>query len=905
MALSAGTRLGPYEIVSAIAAGGMGEVYRARDPRLGRDVAIKALPDLSVADSEHVGRFQREAQILAALNHPHIAALYGLEEANGSQFLILELVEGDTLGERLKAGPLPLTEALTIARQVADALEAAHEKGIIHRDLKPANIALTTDGQVKVLDFGLAKTLEPDISKDMSNSPTLAATQSGVILGTAAYMSPEQTRGRPLDKRADIWAFGCVQYEMLTGRRPFAGQTTSDAIAAILGQEPDWAALPAVTPVRVQWLMRRCLEKDPKRRLHDIADARIELDEALREPHEAGHAAPAVLTAPVVARGRARERVAWITAGVCLLALIVALAFGWAGVPGRPVGDNRPYTASIVLPEGLRFAGPPAGRFALSPDGRGLAFVASDASGQPMLWVRPLDTVVARPLAGTDGAEFPFWSPDSRFVAFLAQGKLKKVEVSGGASSTLCDASFGATGAWNRDDVILFTPKGESALYRVSASGGTPSPATTLDAASGDTQHMSPFFLPDGLHFLYFALGSKTGGVADPRGVYVGSLDPGEPGKLLVQGGSNAQYAQGHLIFLRGSTLVAQAFDVSRLELGGEATPLTEQTQISNMTGTVSGGAFTVSEDALAYQTVSSAVRSQLVWFDRAGKQIAVLGDQADYRDVSLSPDSARVAVSRIDPERGTHDLFIYDVLRGLRERFTVDSGDEWAPSWSPDGGRLFFSARRQASVDLYQKASNGTGREDVLLEAGLGKYQASSSPDGRLLLYVAGGGAIGRSDLWVLPLSGDRKPFPFLETPFIETQGQFSPDGLWVAYASGERPGQLEVYVTPFPGPGAKWRVSTAGGSWPRWRRDGKEIFYLASDNTLIAAIVTGQASGFDVGAVRPLFRVSRRPMVRLDAYPYDVSSDGQRFLVNTLVEDATSTAITLVVNWTTGLKK
>ena len=905
MALSAGARLGPYEIVSAIAAGGMGEVYRARDPRLGRDVAIKALPDLSVGDSEHVARFQREAQILAALNHPHIAAIYGLEEVNGSQFLILELVEGGTLGERLKAGPLPLVEALTITRQVADALEAAHDKGIVHRDLKPGNIAVTTDGQVKVLDFGLAKTLAPDISKDLSNSPTLAATLPGIILGTVAYMSPEQARGRALDKRTDIWAFGCVLYEMLTGRSPFLRETVSDTIAAVLGQEPDWPALPAATPERVQWLMRRCLEKDPKRRLHDIADARIELDEALTHPYESHHFATAGPSPPVVARGRTRERVAWVSAGVCLVALVVALALVRIGMFGRPAANPLRYQSSIVFPQGLRLTGAPSGRFVLSPDGRRLVVSASDATGRSMLWVRRLDMLIAQPLVGTEGAAFPFWSPDSRFVAFLAQGKLKKVEVAGGSPVTLCDAAFGATGSWSRDDVLLFTPRGQSPLYRVSASGGTASPVTTLDRASGDYQHQYPVFLPDGRHFLYLVLGSKAGGATDPRAVYVGSLDPQEPPKLLLLGGSNATYAQGYLIFLRESTLMAQAFDVNRRELRGEATPLVEKTQIVSGAVTGAAGAFTVSETGvLAYQTGQDMVRSELVWFDRSGKQIAVLGDRADYADVSLSPDNARAAVSPLDPERGTRDLWLYDVARGLRERFTSDPGEEFAPLWSPDGSHLVFSARRKASVDLYQKASNGQGPEDALLEAGLGKFQASWSPDGRYLLYVAGGGAISRSDLWVLPLFGERKAIPFLETTFIETHGQFSPDGHWIAYTSNDS-GRFEVYVTPFPEPGAKTRVSTTGGSWPRWRRDGKEIVYLASDNTLTAATVMGKASGFDVGAVRPLFAMHPRPQARLDAFPYDISSDGQRFLVNSLVEETTSTAVTLVVNWAAGLKK
>ena len=895
----------------------MGEVYRAKDTKLKREVALKVLPVDVSTDRDRLARFQREAEVLASLNHPHIAQIYGLEQTGDTFALVMELVEGEDLAQRIARGPLAIDEALPIARQIAEALEAAHDHSIIHRDLKPANVKVRPDGTVKVLDFGLAKAIETGSgvrgpgSADAMNSPTLSihATQSGIILGTAAYMSPEQARGNAVDKRTDVWAFGCVLYELLTGRRAFPGQTTADSLAAILEREPDWNALPAATPTPIRHLVQRCLAKDAKRRLRDIGDARIELDEALSHPRESGLVTPAYLSALVVARGGARERVAWAIAALCLVGLVVTLAFGRAGIPGRTAVDTRVYQSSIVLPEGLRLAGQPAGRFALSPDGRRLAFVASDATGRPMLWVRRLDMLIAQPLSGTEGAAFPFWSPDSAFVAFLAQGKLKKVEVAGGSPATVCDAAFGAPGAWSPDDVILFTPKGGSSLYRVSASGGTPSPVTMLDAASGESQHSHPVFLPDGRHFFYLALGSKAGGVTDPRAVYVGSLDPREPRKLLLQGGSNAKYSQGYLIFLRQSTLMAQAFDLSRLELRGEAAPLVENTQL--VSGTVTGaiGAFTVSETgALVYQTDLGMVRSELVWFDRAGKQVAVLGDRADYVDVSLSPDSARAAVTLRHPERGTLDLWLYDVARGLRERFTVDPGDEFAPAWSLDGARLVFSARRQTSIDLYQKASSGAGAEERLMETGLGQYQASWSPDGQHLVYVAGGGAIGRSDLWVLPLFGERKPFPFLETTSIETNAQFSPDGRWIVYAAGEF-GRLEVYVLPFHGrdgaPPSGKRVSTAGGSWPRWRRDGREVVYLAPDNTLVSATVNGQAATFEVGDVRPLFKVQPRPYERLDAYPYDISSDGQRFLVNTLVDDTPSGPITLVVNWATGLKQ
>ena len=919
LALIIGSRLGVYQITEQIGEGGMGQVYRATDTTLGRQVAIKVLPDAFASDPERLARFEREAKTLASLNHPYIASIYGFEKSSGLHALVMELVDGDDLSWRIARGPIPLDEALPIAKQIAEALEAAHEQGIIHRDLKPANIKLRRDGTLKVLDFGLAKTIAPTgvASPGVPESPTImtpAMTQAGTILGTARYMSPEQARGKSVDKRTDIWAFGCVLYEMMTGHLAFSGETASDAVAAILGREPDWLALPAATPENVRRLLRRCLEKDPKRRVHDIADARIELDEALAPSFAPGYLTSTGLPASAVtngARANARVRLGWITAGVAVAASVAALALVRAGVFDRPVVDARVYRSSIVLPEGTQIPADrgsanlgPAGRFALSPDGRRLAFVARrNTTGSPLLWVRSLDADAAQSLVGTEGATYPFWSPDSRFIAFLAQGKLKKIDVAGGATLTLCDASLGATGAWNGDDVILFTPKGGSPLYRVSASGGTPSPVTTFDTASGDTQHWFPFFLPDGRHFLYSSLGSTKVGATDPGGVYVGSLDPAESRTLLLQDGYQAKYAQGHLVYLRGSTLMARPFDASRRELRGEAEPLAEQLQTTSGQVTGAAGAFTVSDlGVLAYQTGAGAVSSQLTWFDRAGKPLGLLGDQADYADVELSPDAERVAVSVLDPEQGTRDLWLYDVKRGLRSRFTFDSASEFESIWSPDGDQLVF-ARSKASVDLFRKPLSG-GNETALLEGGLGKFPSDWSPNGRFILYIAGGVAIARSDLWVLPLFGNTKPFPFLETPFIETRGRFSPDGRWVAYVSDES-GQLEVYVARFPEPAEKRRVSTAGGLWPRWRRDGKEIVYVTPANTLTAATVNGAGATFEVGAVRTLFAVRPRPMVTLGDYPYDISADGQRFLVNTLAEGAASSAISLVVNWTSGLKK
>ena len=901
----------------------MGEVYRARDLKLGRSVAIKVLPETVATYPDRIARFEREAKVLASLNHPHIAALFGMEESAGRHFLVMELVEGETLAERIASpdapgqGHLRVEDALKIALQLAGALEAAHESGIIHRDLKPANIMITPDAVVKVLDFGLAKAIEGDRSRqDPSGSPTIsfAGTREGVILGTAAYMSPEQARGKPVDRRTDIWAFGCVMYEMLTGRLAFSGETASDAVAAILSRDPDWLALPAETPESLRRLLRRSLEKDPKRRVHDIADARIELEETLFQSAESARLTSTdrpALMGTKGARARTRVRLAWISATLSVAAIVASVALGRFGLFGRPV-DTRVFRSAIVLPEGTQIPGDlssanlsPAGRFALSPDGRRLAFVARrGGTGQPLLWVRPLNAVAAQSLAGTEGATYPFWSPDSRFVAFLARGKLKKIDVAGGEPITLCDASLGATGAWNRDDVIVFTPKGGAPLHRVSASGGTPSPVTTFDAASGDTQHWFPFFLPDGRHFLYSTLGSKKAGATDPRGVYVGSLDPNEASTLLLRDGSHAKYAEGYLLYMRGSTLMARPFDVNRRELHGEAERLAEQLQMTSGSVTGAAAAFTVAETGvLAYQTGSSVVRSQLVWFDRAGKQIGPLGDQADYSDVELSPDGQRAIVSILDPAEATRDLWLYDVKRSLRTRFTFDSANEFEPIWSPDGDRIAF-ARSKQSVDLYQKPSSGAGGEEALLEGGLGKFPSDWSPDGRSIMYIAGGAAIARSDLLVLPLFGNKKPFPFLESSFAETRGRFSPDGRWIAYASNES-GQLEIYVTRFPEPGERRRVSTAGGLWPRWRRDGKEIVYLASNNSLTAATVNGEGANFEVGAVRTLFAVRPRPMVTLGDYPYDVSADGQRFLVNTLVDETASAAITLVLNWTSELKK
>jgi serine/threonine protein kinase/dipeptidyl aminopeptidase/acylaminoacyl peptidase len=906
MSLPPGTRIGPYEIRQPLGAGGMGEVYRARDARLDRDVAIKALP-ASTNDPERISRFRREAQILAGLSHPHIAALYGLEEVETAQFLVMELVEGGTLSERLTRGPLPLREALTIARQMADALQAAHDRGIIHRDLKPANIAFTADGHAKVLDFGLAKAFS--VSPDAPTVAT-AATQSGVVLGTAAYMSPEQARGLPLDKRTDIFAFGCVLYEMLTASNPFATGTVSDIIVAILGREPDWTLLPRNTPARIHWLLRRCLEKDPKRRLHDIADARIELDEALMNPADSGALNVATVT-PGGARVGKRELIAWALAGASLIAAVALLSL--RSRPEAPVADARAFNAIVPLQELPSSAAPEqVTLFSLSPDGTKLLFVGPSASAATMLWVRPLDSPVATPIAGTEGATYPFWSADARQVGFIWRqsneitglaGRLKRVPVTGGEPVSLAELKLTSIVAWGANGTILFTPAGNAPLHQVRETGGETSPVTILDTAVGHVQHGQPFFLPDSRHFLYTAVGTKTGGAITPHGIYVSELGKPESARILVEGATHPAYANGYLLFLQGSTLMAQPFDLERLQTTASATPLSQAVD-SRSSGGI-GGAFSVSTTGTLAYHVAAPTRSQLAWFDRSGKPLELLGDRADWLDVVLSPDGTRVASAQLDPSSGTRDIWILDVQRRFADRFTSSSADDIAPVWSPKGDRLIFSSARGGRVDLYQKVQPlDEERRIADHDLPLGKFASSWSPDGQSIMFIAGARLIARSDLMLLPVSGGT-PETFLDSPMVETQARFSPDGRWVAYSMNAS-GRLEVYVKPFRRPGQPIRISSGGGRWPLWRRDQQELVFLSADDTLTSASLHTTSDAVVVKDARPLFKVKLRPQVRLDAFPYDMTGDAQRFLVNTFVEEPRSSSrVTLLINWPQLLKK
>jgi Tol biopolymer transport system component len=903
MMIAAGTKLGPYEVTGAIGAGGMGEVYRARDSKLDRNVAIKVLPEAFARDAERMARFQREAKVLASLNHPNIATIHGLEDSGDTHALVMELVEGPTLADRIKSGPIPIDEALPIAKQICDALEYAHERGIIHRDLKPANVKVTNDDAVKVLDFGLAKALEGDPSSfDISTSPTISrmATMQGVLLGTAAYMSPEQAKAKTVDRRADIWAFGCVLYEMLTGKQAFTGETVTDTLASIIKEEPDLANLPAATQMRVRVLLQRCLQKDPKQRLRDIGDARISLDETLSGAPEATPGFAARM--PVW-----RRLLPWALFGTTA---ITSAVFAWA--PWRTV--TTPAHAELIrfqisLPEKVNMV--VTGAFALSPDGRQLAFAATGSDGVQRLWVRSLDSLEARPLLGSEstGALPLFiWSPDSRFIAFETSGKLKKIAISGGPAESICNLSGDAVGgSWNRDGVIIFGQVG-GGLMRVSAGGGSASALTTLDPSRKELRHAFPSFLPDGRRFIYL-----RSGTAENSGIYAASLDGSRQEqnlKLLVATTFGAAYVPsgdpdlGQLLYVRDGALMAQSFDARRMELAGDAVTLAEGI------GTyLSFGFFSASTSgALVYRTSGGNAQQQLTWYDGQGKALRTAAAPGDLvRNINLSPDGVHAAVSFYGIG-GQSVVWLLDFSRGTSTRFTFGSCVATAAVWSPDGSRIIFASSREGNLDLYQKLASGARDEELLLQSSENKYPTSCSRDGRFLLYYAIDPK-SKADLWVLPLSGDKKPFPFLRTEFNEQYGRFSPDGRWVAYSSDES-GRDEIYVRSFSPDsggtasvaGGKWLISNDGGTLPRWRGDGRELYYLAPDGKLMSVEISANPV-FQAGVPRVLFQMP--PTVSATSPRWDVTADGKRFILPAPTAQSTQAPFTVVLNWQSALKK
>jgi len=886
MPLATGSRLGPYEVLSAIGAGGMGEVYRARDSKLSRDVALKVLPEAFARDAERMARFQREAKVLASLNHPNIATIHGLEDSGKTHALVMELVEGPTLADRIKAGPIPIEESLRIAKQMCEALEYAHERGIVHRDLKPANVKVTSDDAVKVLDFGLAKALEGDAASiDIATSPTISrmATQAGVLLGTAAYMSPEQAKGKAVDRRADIWAFGCVLYEMLTGQMAFHGESVTDTLAAVIRAEPDWSHLPKGTPIRVRVLLQRCLQKDPKQRLRDIGDARISIDEVL-----SGTPDLALAGTPLAAVARWRRVLPW---GVAAAIAIAFAVLGWTYERAANAPPPMQVLRYKIFPPGNSSFGSDA---ALSPDGRHLAFTATAQDGRPLLWVRDMDTLEARPLAGTDGATGPFWSADSRTLGFARGTKLERIDISGGVPQVVCDAIAVLGAAWNRDGLIIFGSY--QGLMKVSAAGGTPSPLTAVDSSRGESAHAFPSFLPDGQHFLYFR---DSGPYA---GTYVGSVDARpdhqQNGKRLLA--PSAVYAPvsghvlGQVLFLQGSTVMAQAFEADHLELKGDPTPIAQ--------GVAS---FTVSSNGmLAYSSGRGSL--QLTWFDRQGKVLGTLGGPDAVPWPTISPDGSSVAVGRQNPEGGGGDLWIYNVARGTPSRFTFDGNYNQFPTWSPDGSRICFASGSSGNKVMI-RAVNGIGEEETVdSNPANTRVPLDWSSDGRYIVEgVLLNSDAARATVWLLPLSpeqsgGDRKPVPYLDEQFNELGAKLSPNGQWIAYVSDETK-RYEIFVQTFPKRGGKWQVSTNGGTRPVWSRDGKELYFIGADGKLMAVDVrSGSGGSFDNGAPKALFD----PRIGGTVFDgFGVSKDG-RFLIPAVVEQS-GAPITVVANWTAGLNK
>jgi len=895
----------------------MGEVWRGRDTKLGRDVAVKALPDAFAHDPDRLARVQREAQVLAALNHPNLAIIHELNEVDGSKYLILELVEGETLAERIERGPVPIMDALDIALQMARAVLAAHEKGIVHRDLKPANIKITPEGRVKVLDFGLAKMDEPASAPgNLSFSPTFSAGQSaeGMIVGTAAYMSPEQARGKEVDRRTDVWAFGCVLYEMLTGTQPFPnGETLSDTLAGILVREPDWQALPASTPPKVRALVERCLRKDERRRIRDLGDARITLEET-RGEWEASAAAAAIPMA-----SRRREVVFGALALVFLLAT--------AGLAARLFLQAAPLAPAVRLdlptPVGM------PNSVYLSPDGKKVAFVTSPAA-PGRIWVRSIDSATAEPIPSTEGIVAPapfwlagnlgqnnalFWSADSQYIGFVADGKLKKVAAAGGPAQVLASlpAAGNYFGTWSANGVILLASDAIAGgpLLSVPAAGGEPTPATELDKSRKEQSHRFPHFLPDGRHYLYVSTGSD----AKDRAAYVGTLGSSE--RHSLEGiAAEVKYSSGHLIFVRDGALMAQRFDVDRLQLAGDAFPVADRfAPPAALTWS-----FSVSTTGiLAYRASAggaAAVTSlELVWRDRKGTRLTLAGAEAEYQGPELSPDGKFVAFARGAPA----DIWTLDIEKNVSSKWTTDAAADLNPRWSPDGKTLAFDSARDGVANLYQRAVGVTGADTLVFKSETAKTLSDWSRDGKYLAYVAG------NDVWALPLTekpgdakaGEPKPIQVTKTSFAESVPRISPDSRWVAYVSNKS-GQNEVYVQSFPEPGIEQQVSTGAiGSvvalaQPRWSRDGKELFYyVPAPGRIMAVSIKPAGTSLNAAAQVQLFSHPGYPGF---TSLFNVTTDGRYLFqlapgaaavttapgaAGALVHPASQAPITVIVNW------
>jgi eukaryotic-like serine/threonine-protein kinase len=870
----------------------MGEVYRARDARLKRDVAVKVLPSAFAASGERLRRFEQEAQAASALNHPNILAIYDLGTHEGAPYIVSELLEGETLRGCLSGEGFTARRAIGHALQIAQGLAAAHEKGIVHRDLKPENIFVTNDGRVKILDFGLARVTEPEnANASATNLPTVTpGTEPGVVLGTIGYMSPEQVRGKVADERSDIFSFGAILYEMLSGRRAFHGESAADAMSAILTKEPpDLSETDRRIPESLDRIVRHCLEKSPEARFHSASDVAFDLEAISGMSGEA-----AVAAAP---HRRLRASIP------AALAVLVALGLGflWGGRMRNRAPTLDPIRSVLLLSEGVTLR-----CMAISPDGRRLAISGLDAEGKRRLWTRSLDSFDFQALAGTEGGELPFWSPDGRWIGFFASGKLRKIDASGGPAVVLAD-STGVSATWGRNGDILFG-EATGGLFRVSASGGKATAVTKPNEARHETSHRYPQFLPDGRHFLYFAANLAGSPEDEANQIHVASLDSKED-RAVMRGYSRTLYAQGNLLYLRAATfsgpLMAQPFDPLRLEIHGE--PMTVADKVSVFGDYYLFGNFTASENgALVYD--SEQLMSRMLWFDRAGRQVGEFGVPAILDSPRISPDGGRVAYSSLDSSMNKMQIWVGDLSRGVRTRLTNGPSENTNPAWSPDGNRIAFRTDRKHQGDIYVKASGGGSEEEPLYEAAGLSYPEDWSLDGRYLIhfhYSSGVSGARLPAIRAIPFSGDRRAFDFVRGGPDSTLlggSRFSPDGQWVAHVADES-GRAEVYVASFPGHERSVQVSDAGGVLPTWRRDGREIFYVTPDGMLMAVGIT-PGPKLSAGVPKPLFRM--RPPNTIGTFaPYDVAPDGQRFLVIVPVVHGSSVPLNFVLNWTSGLKK
>jgi serine/threonine protein kinase len=877
--LAPGTAFGAYLVSGLLGAGGMGEVYRARDPKLGRDVAIKVLPEAVANDPDRLSRFTREARLLAALNHPNVGAIYEVEDAGGLRGLVLELIEGPTLADRLGGGALPAREALGIARQIAAALEAAHAKGIIHRDLKPANVKLTPAGVVKVIDFGIAKAM----ADDSAGAPgSLTATSTGMIVGTAAYMSPEQARGGPIDKRTDIWAFGCVLYEMLTGRQPFDAVTASDQIARILEHEPAWDKLPAAVSPSIRRLLQRCLAKDPAERLHDIADARLEIADALT--------VPAMDTGQSRVTPRSRSREKWLWLALAGAAAVTFATIWWAlSRPANPTTPAPPVEFGVRFPDNQI----PATGLAVSPDGRQIAMGVFGSASQ--IWLHSLDSSQTRPLAGTENAQFPFWSPDGARLGFSAGGKLAAIDMAGGSPTVICEIPFSGQivfgAAWNTSGVIVFPFRTQ--LFKVPASGGVPTPIPL----TGKIEPAFPQFLPDQRHFIFYD-GVQAGGGS----IQVGSLDGGDAKRLVSSDGPGVFVPPNQLLFVRGTALMAQTMSLEQLTVEGDP-----KLAVANVSlGVLFGYRASVSASAagiLAFARPRGGSAGQLMWFDRTGQSVGAVEEPPDgeYLNPSISPKGDQVAVNLMDPRTGDWDIWTIDVARGVPSRLTSDPAQDSDPVWSPDGKEIVFASNRGGVPGLYRKAGDGSTAETLIekLDGVRTVVPSDWSSDFKYILYFQGTQE-GRS-VRALPLFGDRKPIVLVDERFAPYAARLSPDGRWMAYVSFET-GPGEIYVQRFLVPGQKQQISTGGGVHPRWTADGRELVYWAVPRGIDAVSFEATGTTFRVGPRRTLVQPAVLSLIDTRTH-FDITRDGKRLLVRQPAGPQQA-GVTVILNWTAKLK-